>query len=177
MLARMSPIPLLVCACLLWASLACQAPLTPEPAPGEPRPTAAAEQAIMARLEAFHRAAERADFEAYFEVLSADSVFIGTDASERWSKAQFADYTRPFFERGQGWTYRTVERHVSVGAGGQWAYFDERLDNPKYGAARGSGALRLEPDGQWRLVHYVLSFPIPNDLAGDITSRIRAAGG
>jgi ketosteroid isomerase-like protein len=167
---------LLLCAGLLLALAACRTPLNSASGHDSALSPAAKEQAIGARLEAFHRAAERADFEAYFEVLSADSTFIGTDATERWSKAQFADYTRPYFARGQGWTYRTVERHVILGPGGDWACFDERLENPKYGPARGSGALRLEPDGQWRLVHYVLSFPIPNDLAEGITRQIQAAG-
>jgi ketosteroid isomerase-like protein len=149
-------------------------------APGSGSPEAAGpseklQAAVAARLDAFHAAAARADFEAYFEVLAEDAVFIGTDASERWSKAEFAAYTQPYFSRGQGWTYVAVERHVMLSPEGRLAWFDERLENAKYGAARGSGVLRLEPDGRWRLAHYVLSFPIPNQLADDFTARIRAA--
>jgi hypothetical protein len=36
-------------------------------------------------LDAFHDAASRADGALYFRLFAEDAVFIGTDASERWS--------------------------------------------------------------------------------------------
>ena len=51
---------------------------------------------------------------------------------------------------------------------------DEALWNDKYGESRGTGALRRE-DGEWRIAHYSLTFPIPNDLAAEVTARIRAS--
>ena len=122
-------------------------------------------------LDAFHRAASESDLEGYLGLLTPDAVFIGTDASERWSKEEFGDFARPHFEAGRGWTYHTLERHVSVA--GSTAWFDERLTNEKYGETRGSGVLRRQK-GRWRLVQYVLSFPVPNELAGDLVERIRA---
>lgn len=157
-------------------TLACRSGPPPAAAPVEAEAQRAAlEQALAARLDAFHAAAARADFEAYFELLADDAVFIGTDASERWSKAQFADYARPYFARGQGWTYVAVERHIDLSPERRLAWFYERLENPKYGAARGSGVLRLDSDGRWRLAQYLLSFPIPNELAEEFTARIRQA--
>jgi hypothetical protein len=52
------------------------------------------------------------------------------------------------------------------------AWFDETLDNAVYGTARGSGVLSLTPSG-WKIAQYVLSFPIPNPLAKELTGKIR----
>jgi dienelactone hydrolase len=125
-------------------------------------------------LDALHAGAHLASEAAYFDLFAPEAVFIGTDASERWSVDEFRDYARPHFSQGKGWTYWPRERHVNLLPGGQAAWFDELLDNPKYGTARGSGVLRLEPgSGTWRIVQYNLSFPIPNDLAERVTRMIQ----
>lgn len=127
-------------------------------------------------LDDFHRAASKADGERYFGHFSAGAVFLGTDASERWSLAEFRAWCAPYFERGQGWTYVARERHVELAADGRTAWFDERLDNEKYGEVRGSGVLVLE-GRRWRIAQYVMSFPVPNELAPELVERIRAAAG
>ena len=53
------------------------------------------------------------------------------------------------------------------------AWFDELLDSQSYGTSRGTGTLVLTPDG-WKVSQYALTFPIPNDLAKDMTSTIKA---
>ena len=103
-------------------------------------------------------------------------VFLGTDPCERWSLPEFRAYADPIFAEGRGWTYRPFERHVMLSADGTLAWFDERLDNDKYGESRGTGVLRLD-DCCWKVVHYALTFPIPNDLAGEFTARMRAVAG
>ena len=126
-------------------------------------------------LDGFHQAASRADFDGLFGAMTDDAVFIGTDASERWERAEFEAYVKPRFSEGQGWTYIPVERHVDVR--GEVAWFDERLTHARYGELRSSGALLRQPDGGWKLRHYVLSFPVPNEIAGDVVTQIRALGG
>lgn len=160
---------------LLLLSVLCLAchvpPARPAPASEPLREAAGAERVAVERvLDAFHDAAARADGEAYFGLLAQGAVFLGTDASERWDREAFRAYAGPYFERGTGWTYTPTERHVWVA--GPTAWFDERLSNEKYGEVRGSGVLREGPQG-WLLVHYNLSFPIPNDLAGEVVERIR----
>lgn len=153
--------------------LACHAaPARPGPAGEALREAGGPERAAVERaLDAFHRAAARADGEAYFALLAEGAVFLGTDASERWDREAFRAYASPYFARGTGWTYTPTERHVWVAGGTAW--FDERLTNEKYGEVRGTGVLRRGPAG-WRLVHYNLCFPIPNDLAAEVVERIRA---
>ena len=129
-------------------------------------------RAIEAVLDDFHHAASEADEERYFAHQAEGSVFLGTDATERWPKPDFQAYARPFFGTGRGWTYVPMERHVYVGADGRTAWFDERLFNEKYGETRGTGVLVLQ-DGTWRLAQYNLTIPVPNDLALDLVERIR----
>ena len=131
-------------------------------------------------LDALHAAAAAADEARYFAHFAPDGVFLGTDASERWTVAEFRAYAHPHFAAGRGWTYRATARHVDLAADGSWAWFDELLQNAKLGTCRGSGALRRE-GGAWRVVQYDLSIPIPNPLAEDVAAQIRrhadAAGG
>jgi uncharacterized protein (TIGR02246 family) len=130
---------------------------------------------IASVLDRFHAAAARADGEAYFGLFARDAVFIGTDASERWSLAQFRAYAEPFFAQGKGWTYRPRERHVTLTtqACACIAWFDELLDSASYGTSRGTGVMVLE-DGHWKVAQYALTFPVPNDLADGITRSIKA---
>lgn len=120
------------------------------------------ETAVGALLDRFHAAAAAADEAAYFGCLLDESIFLGTDATERWDKRAFLAYARPHFSKGKGWTYRSTERHVQLIAGGAAAVFDELLAHDRYGVMRGSGAAVLR-DGRWYVLSYDLSKPIPND--------------
>ena len=126
---------------------------------------------IAAVLDGFHDAASKADPRAYFAHWTDESVFLGTDATERWVGPAFRDFARPYFEKGTGWTYRPRDRHISLDAPGNVAWFDELLDNDKYGECRGSGIL-AKRDGAWWILQYNLSIPIPNDMAAAETARI-----
>lgn len=123
-------------------------------------------------LDSFHSAASKAQFDTYFATFSPDGVFIGTDATERWTVAQFKAYAKPHFDKGRGWTYSVVERNLNVSADGRHASFDELLDNASLGRCRGTGVLRMV-DGQWRVEQYHLTIPVPNELATDFVKRIR----
>lgn len=124
-------------------------------------------------LDALHASAAKADGDAYFALYTPDAVFLGTDATERWSLAEFKAYAAPHFAEGKGWTYTVTERHVTLGPRARVAWFDERLQNAKLGECRGSGAL-LWGDGRWRVSQYNLTVPIPNDLVVDVADKIRA---
>lgn len=129
-------------------------------------------RAIDTVLTAFHTAAADADGATYFSILSDDAIYIGTDASERWTVDEFKAFTEPYFSKGRGWTYTATERNIVVARGGRVAWFDEILVNDTYGVCRGTGVL-VEENGVWRIAQYHLTFPIPNDLAREFTSRIK----
>jgi ketosteroid isomerase-like protein len=125
-------------------------------------------------LDDWHDAAAKADAERYFGHMAPKSVFVGTDATERWTKAAFETFARPYFAKGKAWTMLPKSRHVRVGADGRTAWFDEQLRHTKYGLVRGSGVM-LSRDGRWRVAHYVLSFPVPNSVSAKVIELIKAA--
>lgn len=128
-----------------------------------------------AALDALHAAAARADSAAWADRLAPGLVWIGNETSERWDRDAFLAFAEPVFARGEGWTYAARERHVVLAPDpcACVAWFDEVLDSATYGTARGEGL--LVRDGEdWKVLRYALSYPIPNDLAADMTAEIRA---
>jgi len=114
-------------------------------------------------VDAWHKAAADADFDAYFSKMTEDGVFIGTDAEENWSTEEFKVFCKPYFDAGKAWDFKALERHVFLSENGDYAWFDEVLDTWMK-LCRGSGVLK-KVNGEWKIAHYVLSFTIPNDNA------------
>lgn len=123
-------------------------------------------------LDDWHAAAAAADEEGYFALFAPDAVFLGTDATERWTREEFRAYAHARFETGTGWTYTGRDRHVAFSSAGDVAWVDERLDNANYGELRGTGVL-VRIDGEWKIAHYNMVFPIPNEIAKDVVVRIK----
>ena len=117
-------------------------------------------------LDSWHRAAGIADFDAYFNLMTSDAVFIGTDASENWQIEEFKAYAKPHFDKGKAWNFKAVERQIYVNDEGDYAWFDELLDT-QMKLCRGSGVLRKE-SGDWKIAHYVLSLVIPNENVSEV---------
>lgn len=125
------------------------------------------QSAINALIESWHKAAATANYDAYFNVMSDNSIFIGTDASEIWTKKQFQDYAKPYFEKGKAWSFTTLQRSIYFSEDKKMAWFDELLDT-QMKICRGSGVL-VKVDDQWKIAHYVLSVSIPNELSTTVT--------
>lgn len=159
-------IPVAVCIALVLAGCAAQTVVEPH------QSNTSSVKDVNEILDDFHAAASKSDFTRYFAHWDEQSVFLGTDATERWGGQQFKDFAKPYFDKAKGWKYRPRARHTSISPDGRTAWFDELLDNDKYGECRGSGVLIRSGD-RWLLVQYNLSIPMPNDLAGDLTDRIR----
>lgn len=128
-----------------------------------------AEDAINSVLDDFHSAAAAADWARYFDLMSEDGVFIGTDAAERWTKSEF----QPYASRSRGWTYTPQARNINLTPDGNSAWFDEILESASYGTSRGTGVL-IRTQGGWKISQYHLTLPIPNALARGITDIIKA---
>lgn len=125
-------------------------------------------------LDDWHNAADEADFQRYFGHFSSDSsIFMGTDATERWTIAEFKPWAKPYFDRGDAWHFTPVERHVYLSETGQTAWFDERLNTPNLGPSRGSGVLVYKGE-RWKIAHYNLSIPIPNAIVDTVVSQVAA---
>lgn len=117
-------------------------------------------------LENWHKAAADANFEGYFELMTEDGIFIGTDATENWDIKEFQNFSKPHFDKGAAWNFSTLERNIYTTENGETAWFDELLET-WMGICRGSGVL-VKEDGEWRIKHYVLSVTIPNDNINEI---------
>ncbi|HEX7553034.1 MAG TPA: nuclear transport factor 2 family protein [Geothrix sp.] len=134
---------------------------------------ASAEKAITAVLDDWHLAAAQADETRYFSHLAEGAVFLGTDGTERWTKAAFRVWAHPHFQRGKAWSFHATRRAITLSADGRTAWFDEDLDTPNMGPCRGSGVLTRDRD-QWLIQQYNLSVPIPNALMDAVKVQIEA---
>jgi len=148
-----------------WLALALFCTLAAIPLTGQAQD---AQDQINRVLDDFHAAAAVGDWQKYFSLMSADGVFLGSDAAERWPKGEFQQYA----QGSSGWKYTPVTRHINLTPDGHSAWFDELLDSASYGTSRGSGILISTADG-WKIAQYNLTFPIPNELVREITDSIK----
>lgn len=123
-------------------------------------------EAINTMLDAWHKSASESKYDSYFDAMTANSVFIATDAKEKWNKKDFETFSKPFFDRGKAWDFTPVKRNIYVSADGNIAWFDELLST-WMGLCRGSGVLS-KTDNTWKIEHYVLSVTIPNTHITDV---------
>lgn len=121
---------------------------------------------VNAVLDSWHKAAAEADFNAYFNAMTDDALFIGTDAKENWNKTAFMAYAKPHFDKGKAWSFSMIERHIYFNSNHTLVWFDELL-NTQMKICRGSGVLVLQK-GKWKIQHYVLSMTIPNDVSDEV---------
>jgi len=128
--------------------------------------TTAENKTIATLLDNWHQAAADAKFDDYFAVLSTDSRYIGTDQTENWNLDQFKAFAKPYFDSGKAWNFKSIQRNIFLSNDGNLAWFDELLDT-QMKICRGSGVLRKEKNGKWKIVHYVLSMTIPNEKIDD----------
>lgn len=116
---------------------------------------------INTTIENWHAAAGEANFNAYFDLIAENGIFIGTDATENWVKDDFMSFAKPYFDRGKAWDFKTLERNIFLSSTSDLGWFDELLDT-QMGICRGSGVVTKIND-QWKIQHYVLSIAIPNE--------------
>ncbi|WP_121340776.1 nuclear transport factor 2 family protein [Flavobacterium sp. 120] len=127
---------------------------------------------INSTLDAWHKAASEANYNAYFSLMTEDAIFIGTDATENWNKKDFQAYAKPHFDKGKAWSFTALERHIYFDKTGKTAWFDELL-NTQMKICRGSGVL-VKIGKEWKIKHYVLSMTIPNDNSSEVI-KIKAS--
>ena len=116
---------------------------------------------IAKLIDNWHKAAADVDQKAYFGFIADDGVYIGTDSTEIWSKEEFFEWSKPYFENGKAWSFTANSRNIYISDDDRFAWFDELLNSGKV-TLRGSGVLQMGDSG-WKLKHYVLSLPVPNE--------------
>lgn len=126
-------------------------------------------------LDDWHNAAAETDFERYFSHFASDSaIFMGTDATEYWTVAEFKPWSKPYFEDGMAWNFTPVQRHIYIAEEAETAWFDEVLGTPNLGPTRGTGVL-VRADTTWKIAHYNLSIPIPNAIVDTVVQQVEEA--
>ena len=109
----------------------------------------------------WHKAASDANFSNYFGAMDSTAVYIGTAAEEIWTKEAFANFSKPYFDKGKAWSFTTLERNIYINETANTVWFDELIAT-WMGTCRGSGVLEKSGDS-WKIKQYVLSVAIPND--------------
>ena len=123
-------------------------------------------------LDDLHLFASQAKGKEYFKLFDDDAIFFGTDANERWTKLKFEEYAMERFKTGSGWTYNSISRNIYLDNDKNTAWFDEELNNEKYGVFRGTGVL-VKINNIWKIKQYNLLLPIPNDLLIEYSKEIK----
>lgn len=119
-------------------------------------------KSLNTKIDNWHLAAANADFDKYFGFIADSGIFIGTDVTERWSKNEFSEFSKPYFDKGKAWSFKAKERTLRFNKQKTIAWFDEVL-NTWMGDCRSTGVLSLI-DSEWKLDHYQLSVTIDNEL-------------
>jgi hypothetical protein len=127
---------------------------------------------INSFIDQWHLDATNADMEAYFDKIDEAGVYIGTDETEIWTKAEFYEWQKPRTKDGVAWDFKAIDRNIYFGDNNTYVWFDELLSFSG-GTLRGSGVL-VKRDNGWRIMHYVLSLPVPNEKFSDVIKVMNA---
>ena len=116
---------------------------------------------INTLLDNWHLAATNANLDAYFSAFDDKAIYIGTDASERWTKSEFFNFCEPYFKKGKAWDFKAYDRKIYFSENGKTAWFNELL-NTWMGTCRASGVLIFK-NNSWKISHYQLSVTVKNE--------------
>lgn len=124
-------------------------------------------------IDSWHNYASDANFDAYFESMSEDAVYIGTDPNEYWTKTEFMEWAREYFEQGHTWSFETTKRDIFFTDDEDLAWFNEKL-NTSMGICHATGVAEFTKNG-WKIKYYQLSVTISNDLLEEFLQLKRDA--
>ena len=116
---------------------------------------------IDSLVNQWHHAAAIADEDSFFGRMTPGCIYIGTDPTERWLRDELKEWSKEFFNRETAWAFKPLSRNITIGPGGQIAWFDELLDT-WMGTCRSTGIME-QIDGEWMIIYYHLSVALPND--------------
>jgi hypothetical protein len=123
----------------------------------KPKPT----ESLNRLIDNWHLAASDANYMDYFGAMDNSFIFLGTAPGERWTKGEFALFSKPYFDKGKAWSFDASNRNWSFSKNGKIAWFDEDLDTWMRDC-RGAGVL-VKKKGEWKLVNYNLTVLIENE--------------
>jgi hypothetical protein len=120
-------------------------------------------------IDNWHKNAAEGDT-AYFTKIAKNGIYIGTAKEELWTKEEFYNFAKKYFERGEAWDFKATERNIYFSNDYQYAWFDELLDT-WMGTCRASGVLE-KIGNEWKIAHYHLSMCVPNEVVKEVIDVI-----
>ena len=127
---------------------------------------------VASFLDKWHKDAAAANGEDYFGAFTLDGVFLGTDATERWTREEFRTWAKPQFDNKRGWNFKPNKRFISFNIDNSLAWFDEELTT-WMGPCRGSGVL-TKTNGTWKIKQYNLTILVPNEKVQEYLKVLNA---
>jgi len=112
-------------------------------------------------MDKWHRDVAEFKFDDYFGFMDDRFIFLGTAPEERWTKEQFAEFCKPYFEKKSTWDFKSNWRNWYFSEDGKTAWFEESLKTHME-ECRASGVL-MKIDDKWKIVHYNLTVVIENE--------------
>lgn len=119
-----------------------------------------AKENINTIISEWHNNAKNANFNDFFNRISNDGYYLGTDQEEIWTKQEFKAFSKPYFDKKETWNFKAIKRNIFYSKDKKVVWFNELLDT-WMGICRGSGILELE-NNEWKIKQYILSVTIPN---------------
>lgn len=119
------------------------------------------EERLNSLMDTWHKNATLAQFDAYFEATADGFVFYGTAPAEKWDKAGFKAFCKPYFDSTKTWKFVPSNRVWHFSDNGKTAWFDEDLETWMLDC-RGSGVCTKTRKG-WKIQYYNLSVVIENE--------------
>jgi hypothetical protein len=124
-------------------------------------------EAIRLILADWHSAASTGDEEKYFSYLAPDAIFLGPDEQQHWTVDALREYAVPKYGE-KGFPIRALRYDALLSGDGRDAWVEEDLDTDVLGPARGTGWMRRNDDGKWRIMRYSLVLTIPESRIGEV---------
>ena len=126
------------------------------------------EGALNNLIDQWHMDAASAAFDTYFDATTQNFVFLGTAPEERWTREEFQDFCKPYFDKKSTWDFKPSSRAWNFSADGNTAWFDEDLVTWMEGC-RGTG-ICSKVGGEWKLSYYNLHVLIENEKIKEFIS-------
>jgi hypothetical protein len=126
--------------------------------------------AVNKLMDAWHRAATKADENAFFGAMDSTCIYLGTDATERWLRDELKTTFAFAFERETAWDFTPSKRQLYFSEDGNTVWLEEMLAT-QMGTCRGSAVLKRVKK-EWKIVHYDLAIMVPNELVNDFKALV-----
>lgn len=65
-------------------------------------------------IDQWHLDAATVKLEDYFSVMDNDFIFLGTAPGERWTKSEFYNFCKPYFDKGKAWSFVPSNRNWKI---------------------------------------------------------------